>query len=333
MQEGRFKFQHSPLHHLKSPPYIFPMAWIPPHRPSNCFIRAEVCWHLWHKQTWRYTAWINLTHKSEVAICLIVHCVHYLPRNKCDLVEVHTHACTHTSDIYNQTIAAAQLLSNTGCASRSIHHNWLSNGISIVSALGRMSCMCLLVTGRLKKNETAVYLHILHMQEWALLCDMKYTCVFLMSDSQISPYNDVSQTMWSLTDVVAAVNLGVASPACSVMVALIGFFLSSLLHSYVIFNYMSATLIRLRETHMWDHLKVWIKDFLFLFFKKGGGEDDHRWTGLWLSLWKQLPVLFWEPTWSPNRPAHPWLSRGNSTETNTLVTHLPHPLLQRNKGR
>lgn len=86
--------------------------------------------------------------------------------------------------------------------------------------------------GEVEKNEMAVYLHIIHMLEWALLCDMKYACVFLMSDSQISPYNDVSQTMWSLTDVVAAVNLAVASPAGSVMVELIFFFVLSALLVY-----------------------------------------------------------------------------------------------------
>lgn len=99
--------------------------------------------------TWKYTAWINLTHESEVAICLIVHCVLFTQEQMWPCGS--PHARTHTSDIYNQTVAAVQLLSNTGCASRSIHHNWLSNGISIVSALGRVSCMCFLVTGRLKK--------------------------------------------------------------------------------------------------------------------------------------------------------------------------------------
>lgn len=60
-----------------------------------------------------------------------------------------------------------------------------------------------------------------------------------MSDSQLSPYNDVSQTMWSLTDVVAAVNLGAALPACSVMVELI-----------IFCPLCIATLGMLRETHV-----------------------------------------------------------------------------------
>lgn len=151
------------------------------------------------------------------------------------------HARTHTSDIYNQTIAAAQLLSNTGCASRSIHRNWLSNGISIVSALGRVSSMCLLVTGRLKKIK---WLFIYTFSTcWSGLCYVIWNMhVFLMSDSQISPYNDVSQTMWSLTDVVAAVNLGVALDSELHHGGTHWFFLSSLLHLYAIFNCMSATL-------------------------------------------------------------------------------------------
>lgn len=45
------------------------------------------------------------------------------------------------------------------------------------------------------------------------------------------------------------------------------------------------------------------------------------WTGLWLSLWKQLPVLFWEPTWSPNRPVHEETRRRQTRLSHTFHTH------------
>lgn len=191
--------------------------------------------------TWKHTAWINLTHKYEVAICLIVHCVLFTQEQMWPCGSPHARTHTHLTFIIRPLLQrnCCQTLVVPLAASTVIDYQteFLLFQHCVSTHVEAIVFYVFACHGEVKKNEMAVYLHILHMLEWALLCDMKYACVFLMSDSQISPYNDVSQTMWSLTDVVAAVNLGVASPACAVMVEFISFFV------------LSASLVRYFQLH------------------------------------------------------------------------------------
>lgn len=125
------------------------MAWIPP-TPHPIVLLGGKCADI--SDTNNLEAHSLNQFNSQIWSCNLLNsplCLIYPGTNVTLWKSTRTH--THTSDIYNQTIAAAQLLSNTGCASRSIHRNWLSNGIPIVSTLGRVSSTCLLVMGRLKK--------------------------------------------------------------------------------------------------------------------------------------------------------------------------------------
>lgn len=121
-------------------------------------------------------------------------------------MEIHT----HTSDIDNLTIT---VLSNTRCASWSIHHNWLSNRICIGSRLGHSCFTCLSIMGSLKKMKFPwEYANIYTFPTcWSQCCYViwnMHVFEFPMSDFlKRRPRAGVSRAAWSVTDVAPAVNL------------------------------------------------------------------------------------------------------------------------------